>query len=85
MFEEFKWLPDQASTVAPEVDMLMLFIVVVTVVITALVGALTLGFAIAFRRKSESYIPHLGLVAYHSKLAGLLFLWVFAWLCFLGV
>ena len=57
MFEEFKWLPDQASTVAPEVDMLMLFIVVVTVVITALVGALTLGFAIAFRRKSESYIP----------------------------
>jgi len=67
MFEEFKWLPDQASTVAPEVDMLMLFIVVVTVVITAAI------------------FPHLGLVAYHSKLAGLLFLWVFAWLCFLGV
>ena len=57
MFEEFKWLPDQASTVAPEVDMLMLFIVVVTVVITVVVAALTLGFAIAFRRKSESYIP----------------------------
>ena len=57
MFEEFKWLPDQASTVAPEVDMLMLFIVVVTVFITALVTVLTLGFAVAFRRKSESYIP----------------------------
>ena len=57
MFEEFKWLPEQASTVAPEVDMLTLFIVAVTVLITVLVGVLTIGFAVAFRRKSESYIP----------------------------
>ena len=57
MFEEFKWLPEQASTVAPEVDMLTLFIVAVTVLITVMVGVLTIGFAVAFRRKSESYIP----------------------------
>jgi len=37
MFEEFKWLPDQASTVAPQVDALFMFIVAVTVGITALV------------------------------------------------
>ncbi len=57
MFDEFKWLPEQASTIAPEVDMLMLFIVVVTVFITAAVSILTIVFAVKFRRKSETYIP----------------------------
>ncbi|MFN5289640.1 MAG: cytochrome c oxidase subunit II [Planctomycetia bacterium] len=57
MFEEFKWLPDQASTVAPQVDALFMFIVAVTVGITALVCFLTILFVVMFKRKSDDHIP----------------------------
>lgn len=57
MFEEFKWLPEQASTFAPEVDALTLFIVLVTVSITAMVFFLTILFAVMFRRKSDDDAP----------------------------
>jgi cytochrome c oxidase subunit 2 len=49
--------PEQASTFAPEVDHLLLFLIAVTVFFTLLIFAAIFYFAIKYRRKSENELP----------------------------
>jgi cytochrome c oxidase subunit 2 len=53
----FELFPTQASTVAPQVDGLFLFILAVSLFFTALVAGLLTYFAIRYRRRSEAYFP----------------------------
>ena len=48
-----RWLPEQASTVAAQVDALFLFLVAVTVVFAGLIFVLVFVFALKFRRRTE--------------------------------
>ncbi|MFO0896372.1 MAG: cytochrome c oxidase subunit II [Pirellulales bacterium] len=50
---EFFFHPQQASTVAPEVDALYFFLVTITVVFSLLVAALIIYFAIRYRRSAK--------------------------------
>jgi cytochrome c oxidase subunit 2 len=50
-------IPAQGSTTAAEVDRLFLFLLVVSVIMSVLIGALLVFFAIRFRRQSEDFIP----------------------------
>src|ERR1017187_9159671 len=50
-------LPDQASTFAPDVDNLYLFLVGLTVFFTALISGAILYFFIKYRRRSDSETP----------------------------
>jgi cytochrome c oxidase subunit II len=49
--------PEQASTVAGQVDALYFFLVLITVFFTVLVAALVTFFAIKYRRRSETEVP----------------------------
>ncbi len=51
MDQELPLFPDQASTIAPEVDALFLFILGVALVFTALIFALVIVFAVKYRRR----------------------------------
>ncbi|MSR31030.1 MAG: cytochrome c oxidase subunit II [Gemmataceae bacterium] len=57
MNNEFRFFPEQASTLAPEVDALTLFVVATTVGVTLLVFFLLLLFAVLFRRRSDDHYP----------------------------
>jgi cytochrome c oxidase subunit 2 len=54
---KFQLFPDSASTIAPQVDALFFYILAVTVVFSALIAALVIGFAIQYRRRSEDDRP----------------------------
>lgn len=54
---DFPLVPEQASTVAPEVDHLTLFILAINIGITVLVFALLFVFSIMYARRSESEVP----------------------------
>jgi cytochrome c oxidase subunit II len=47
----FNFIPDQASTVAPSVDMLTMYILLVSVFFTVLIATLIIFFAIKYRRR----------------------------------
>ena len=49
--------PDQASTFAPSVDALYLFLVALTAFFSLLIGTLVVVFAIKFRRRAENEVP----------------------------
>ena len=51
MDQDLPLFPDQASTIAPEVDALFLFILGVTLVFTSLIFALVIAFAVKYRRR----------------------------------
>jgi cytochrome c oxidase subunit II len=51
MDQDLPLFPDQASTIAPEVDALFLFILGVALVFTALIFALVIVFAVKYRRR----------------------------------
>ena len=53
----FRWFPEQASTVAGQVDALFLFLVAVTVVFSGLIFFLVFVFVVKFRRKAEDERP----------------------------
>jgi cytochrome c oxidase subunit 2 len=55
--DKFQLFPDQASTMAPKVDQLFLFLCAVTVVITVLIFVLVLVFSIKYRRRNEDERP----------------------------
>jgi cytochrome c oxidase subunit 2 len=55
---EFKLFPVQASTLAPEVDHLLYFLLAITVFFTLLIFGAILYFAIRYRRRSENELPH---------------------------
>ena len=51
------FFPDQASTFAPHVDALYLFLVSLTAFFSLLIGTLVVVFAIKFRRRAENEVP----------------------------
>ncbi|MFN8005618.1 MAG: cytochrome c oxidase subunit II [Terriglobia bacterium] len=57
MFSQLPLFPDQASTMAAEVDHLYIFLCLVTVFFSTLIAGLLLFFAIRFRRRSEVELP----------------------------
>jgi len=57
MFSEFPLFPEQASTLAGEVDHLYFFLCLVTLFFSTLIAGLLLFFAIRFRRRSEVELP----------------------------
>ena len=50
--------PEQASTLAPEVDHLLYFLVAVTVFFSLLIFAAIFYFAVKYRRRSAAELPH---------------------------
>lgn len=57
LLAQFVLLPDQASTVAPEVDALTLALTFITVLFTVLIACVLMYFAIKYRRRSEEHVP----------------------------
>jgi cytochrome c oxidase subunit 2 len=55
--DKFQLFPDQASTLAPQVDYLYFYLCGVTVFFTALIAILVIVFAVKYRRKSEADRP----------------------------
>lgn len=49
--------PDQASTIAPEVDHLLYFLLAVSIFFTLLIFGAIFYFAIKYRRRSDTHIP----------------------------
>jgi len=56
--ETFPLFPQQASSMAPRVDALYFYLVAVTIVFSLMIGIAILYFAIKYRRRSESELPH---------------------------
>jgi cytochrome c oxidase subunit II len=57
MQEGFRLLPQQASSIAPRVDALYFYLIIVSVFFTLLIAFSILYFAIKYRRRSESELP----------------------------
>jgi cytochrome c oxidase subunit II len=57
MFSGFPLFPQQASTVAAEVDNLYFFLLAVTAFFSALIAGLVIFFSIRYRRRSEVELP----------------------------
>ena len=57
MNDNFRLLPEQASTMAPRVDALFWFITGVCVFFTLLIAILLMYFAVRYRRRTEDYFP----------------------------
>lgn len=57
MNSTFSLLPEQASTVAGQIDALYLFLVAVSVFFTILTAVLVVVFAVKYRRRSETEVP----------------------------
>ena len=55
MLPQFQLFPDAASTLAPEVDHLYLFLVVISGVMIVLIFTCMLFFAVRFRRRSDTH------------------------------
>ena len=58
MKEAFPLFPQQASTLAGRVDALYIYLIAVSVVFTLLIAIAIIYFAIKYRRRSESELPH---------------------------
>jgi cytochrome c oxidase subunit 2 len=57
MLAQIQLIPEQASTIAPRVDALFLYLTVVTVVFTTLIAVLIITFAIRYRRRPANEVP----------------------------
>jgi len=55
---KFQLFPEQASTLAPEVDHLLYFLLAITVFFTLLIFGAIFYFAVRYRRRSENELPH---------------------------
>lgn len=58
MKQTFPLFPEQASSVAPQVDALYFYLIAVSVFFSLLIAGAILYFAIKYRRRSESELPH---------------------------
>lgn len=56
MFSNFPFFPQQASTIAPEVDALYFFVIAVSAFFSLLIAALIVFFAVRYRRRSEGEV-----------------------------
>jgi cytochrome c oxidase subunit 2 len=61
---KFQLFPEQASTLAPEVDHLLYFLLAITVFFTLLIFGAIFVFAIRYRRRSEHELPHVAHTGY---------------------
>ena len=61
---KFQLFPVQASTLAPEVDHLLYFLLAVSVFFTLLIFGAIFYFAIRYRRRSENELPHVAHTGY---------------------
>jgi cytochrome c oxidase subunit 2 len=80
----FPLFPEAASTLAPEVDRLYLFLVALTAFFSILIAALVIYFAIRYRRVSEDEIPQpiagsMKLEAVWTVIPLLIALFIFFW------
>ena len=57
MWSGFPLFPEQASSLADDVDALYLFLVVVTVFFSTLIASCIVYFAIRYRRRTDDYYP----------------------------
>lgn len=57
IFAEVSIIPEQASTVAGDIDDVFLFILVVSIAMSLLIAGLLVYYAIRYRRRSEEYVP----------------------------
>lgn len=57
MFSNFPLFPEEASTFAPQVDALYVFLVATTVFFSLLIAALVIYFAIRYRRRDQTERP----------------------------
>src|SRR3954454_6366599 len=55
---KLQFFPEQASTLAPEVDHLFYFLVAVTIFFTLLIFGAILVLALKYRRRSGAELPH---------------------------
>jgi cytochrome c oxidase subunit 2 len=88
MNSEFTLFPEQASTAAPQVDALFLFIIGVSLFFATITAVLVIYFSIRYRRRSEGQFPppvhgstRLETLVVGSMLA--LFLFMFCWAAYL--
>ena len=58
MKQTFPLFPEQASSVAPQVDALYFYLIAVSVFFSLLIAGAILYFAVKYRRRSESELPH---------------------------
>jgi len=56
MWKDFPLLPDSASTMAPQVDMVWWFLVALSVVMTVLIFATVIAFVAYFRKKNDGRV-----------------------------
>lgn len=79
----FRLFPEQASTLAPQVDYLYGFLIAVTTFFTALIVALVVGFAIRYRRRpgreAEQTETVMGLELLWTAVPTILVLVMFVW------
>ena len=61
---KFQLFPVQASTLAPEVDHLLYFLLAVSTFFTLLIFGAIFYFAIRYRRRSENELPHVAHTGY---------------------
>lgn len=61
---KFQLFPVQASTLAPEVDHLLYFLLAISVFFTLLIFGAIFYFAIRYRRRSENELPHVAHTGY---------------------
>lgn len=54
MNNEFRWMPEQASSISSEVDAVYYFLVIVSAILTVLIAGLIVYFAIKYRRGSPA-------------------------------
>jgi cytochrome c oxidase subunit 2 len=57
MGQSIQFFPDQASTIAPNVDALYLYLVLVSAFFSVLIAVLVIVFAVKYRRKSDADMP----------------------------
>jgi cytochrome c oxidase subunit II len=57
MFQDFPLFPEQASTVARQVDAVFIFVLTITGFFTILIATLVVVFAVRYRRRSEDEYP----------------------------
>ncbi|HSP06237.1 MAG TPA: cytochrome c oxidase subunit II [Acidobacteriota bacterium] len=57
MFKSIPIFPDQASTIAGQVDALLLYLVAISVFFSILIAGLVIYFAVKYRRRSENETP----------------------------
>jgi len=58
MEQTFPLFPDQASSIAPRVDALYFYLIAVSAFFSLLIAGAIVYFAIKYRRRSESELPH---------------------------